>query len=569
MQSLRFTSESTNISLGSKNHKHWVQSLDLNFNIEMGTIEVPGQEPTTLTRSERAALKLLSSNPNRVITRDQLLDAVSGYGSDKNDRNVDFLINRLRKKLLDDARQPRFIATRYGEGYVWVAQSPTSLNDIAEADVVVGPVRGLELVQKPEIARQTAQTVALALSNAFGKEKRVVYAPECPPPGQFGAAAPDHATEITFFSDRGRTDCIFAVKEFRSGQIVFARRLELDQILSGGEALKCLSDDIFNSIWRAKMTTQTRSNPLPVSLLLATGEDETPLQEAETASHRRLLSTHTEKEKRNLAQWVANEKRLRGLLEQSPNDAELKILIAINIHAKYIMAGAKLFASGHNTRAADEDDIENFVTQALPSIQSDPEYAIIAGKLLHFIKRGYDDLAHDLCEGAVSQSLSVGRSLAIIGQMRSYFGETDAALQCLDQALNLARPGSHAHLYALVMKCQTLAASGRWDALDSARRELSGVNRIAGFVMEPMFGHPDKPSVRARGLAFLLRREKAHGMLMHLHYVSARLFDDPVHGSNSIRSMTRIMSGRFGQSVIPAEIISSFPEFVSADLSSK
>src|SRR5690606_21309392 len=84
--------------------------------------ETPGGERVAFTRSERRALAVLAQHPNRLLTRDQILDALTGPGSDKSDRNIDFLINRLRHKLSDDARNPRYIATRYGEGYIWIGR---------------------------------------------------------------------------------------------------------------------------------------------------------------------------------------------------------------------------------------------------------------------------------------------------------------------------------------------------------------------------------------------------------------------------------------------------------------
>ena len=76
------------------------------------------------TRAERAILHTLSNRLGLVVSRDQLLDRISGEGSDIGQRSVDFLINRLRRKLGDPARNPNFIATQYGEGYVWIAREP-------------------------------------------------------------------------------------------------------------------------------------------------------------------------------------------------------------------------------------------------------------------------------------------------------------------------------------------------------------------------------------------------------------------------------------------------------------
>lgn len=68
------------------------------------------------SRSERLLLLHMLDNSGALLTRSQLLDAISGPGSDKTDRNVDFIVNRLRRKLDDRASQPNFIATQYGEG---------------------------------------------------------------------------------------------------------------------------------------------------------------------------------------------------------------------------------------------------------------------------------------------------------------------------------------------------------------------------------------------------------------------------------------------------------------------
>lgn len=56
------------------------------------------------------------------------------------------MVNRLRRKLGDDARAPRYIATRYGEGYVWVGAAPVTADDVAGADIILGPVKGTQLL---------------------------------------------------------------------------------------------------------------------------------------------------------------------------------------------------------------------------------------------------------------------------------------------------------------------------------------------------------------------------------------------------------------------------------------
>jgi DNA-binding response OmpR family regulator len=71
-----------------------------------------------LTRVEFRLLQTLLEADGRVLTRDQLLDAV--YGRDQSevmDRTIDVHIGRLRDKLHDDAESPRYVATVRGIGY--------------------------------------------------------------------------------------------------------------------------------------------------------------------------------------------------------------------------------------------------------------------------------------------------------------------------------------------------------------------------------------------------------------------------------------------------------------------
>ncbi len=68
--------------------------------------------------AEYKLLRVLLSHPNRVLTRDQLLDLTQGREADPLDRAIDVQISRLRQRLKDDPREPRYIKTMRGEGYV-------------------------------------------------------------------------------------------------------------------------------------------------------------------------------------------------------------------------------------------------------------------------------------------------------------------------------------------------------------------------------------------------------------------------------------------------------------------
>jgi DNA-binding response OmpR family regulator len=71
-----------------------------------------------LTRVEFRLLLAILEADGRVLSRDQLLDAVYGQdGADVLDRTVDVHVGRLRDKLGDDADRPRYVATVRGVGY--------------------------------------------------------------------------------------------------------------------------------------------------------------------------------------------------------------------------------------------------------------------------------------------------------------------------------------------------------------------------------------------------------------------------------------------------------------------
>jgi DNA-binding response OmpR family regulator len=77
-----------------------------------------GDRPLELTALEFALLTELIRVKGRVRTREQLIERVSERRFDVFDRSIDVHISSLRRKLGDDAKEPRFIRTVRGVGYV-------------------------------------------------------------------------------------------------------------------------------------------------------------------------------------------------------------------------------------------------------------------------------------------------------------------------------------------------------------------------------------------------------------------------------------------------------------------
>lgn len=77
-----------------------------------------GQE-VPLTTSEFTLLRVLVEHPQRVLDRNTLLDLIKGYEHQPFDRSIDVRVARLRRKLEDDASNPRYIRTVWGRGYLF------------------------------------------------------------------------------------------------------------------------------------------------------------------------------------------------------------------------------------------------------------------------------------------------------------------------------------------------------------------------------------------------------------------------------------------------------------------
>ena len=78
----------------------------------------PDGAEVPLTGGEYELLAALVERPNRILTRDMLMDLLRGRQAGPFDRAIDVAVSRLRRKLEDDGRNPNLIKTVRGGGYV-------------------------------------------------------------------------------------------------------------------------------------------------------------------------------------------------------------------------------------------------------------------------------------------------------------------------------------------------------------------------------------------------------------------------------------------------------------------
>jgi two-component system, OmpR family, response regulator len=73
----------------------------------------------SLSGAEYRLLRVFLDHPQKVLSRDQLLGLTQGREAELFERSIDLLVSRLRQRLRDDAREPRYIKTVRSEGYVF------------------------------------------------------------------------------------------------------------------------------------------------------------------------------------------------------------------------------------------------------------------------------------------------------------------------------------------------------------------------------------------------------------------------------------------------------------------
>lgn len=94
-------------------------SHELRVDLDKREVEFQGNR-LDLTTMEFELLRLFMSHPGEVLNRDQIQDQLRGISWDAMDRSIDVNVSRLRQKLVDDPKKPRYLKTIWGSGYLFV-----------------------------------------------------------------------------------------------------------------------------------------------------------------------------------------------------------------------------------------------------------------------------------------------------------------------------------------------------------------------------------------------------------------------------------------------------------------
>lgn len=102
-------------SLGQESGNN-ITSGELTINVERYEVSKNGKV-IDITLREFELLKFLATQPDKIFSRENLLENVWGYEYYGDVRTVDVTVRRLREKIEDDPSMPRYIITKRGVGY--------------------------------------------------------------------------------------------------------------------------------------------------------------------------------------------------------------------------------------------------------------------------------------------------------------------------------------------------------------------------------------------------------------------------------------------------------------------
>lgn len=521
---------------------------DFIFEKSFTTARLASGTQVKFTRSERALLMLLAGNPGKVLSRNQLLDAVAGHNVDIGDRNIDYTINRLRKKLCDSARDPRLIETRYGEGYMWVAEAAAAG---LSAFLIIGPVFGLGRLADDRTARRFLDRLRRACAAAMALDQAVHLAPDWRPE----VSAPGtvrFSLDVSFYADAAGLHCAAILRDGQTRQIMHAERLVLGQgeDEQADKAIIGLSEILKGAVWQ-----RIAFVPKPV----AAPTDE-PLQ---LRMHRAALLLA-----RSPRAWLENDEQLSRARAEKPDDPELALMGAMQLYYRMLRGGADGFDDA-GRRGAIEAEIEATVFDCLPRLEGNPLHVLAIAKLLHFSGRGHLDLAEDLAQRAFSGSPAFAASFVTLAQIKASRGRIGEALDLYDQGLELTEKGSDFAVFILVLRITALLAINDRAAVDRTCAELYAMKPVTraeiGLLVVPADRRSLPPDLAAQFAGFTL--EKVRKVASFLYYISARHFEQRIHRENIMRGFVALATRRFGRDAVSDEVWQAVPDLDPAQVS--
>jgi DNA-binding winged helix-turn-helix (wHTH) protein len=506
---------------------------DLVFDDDMLSVRRDDGTEQRFTRQERALLLHFTNNVGKLLTRSRLVELMARDADETSERNIDFLVNRLRKLLDDNARQPRFIATQYGEGYVWIAQPDEATP--RSAFLLIGPVYGLRGESGRE--RTILAKLAAALDAQIGTGRRVGCVPDWRPDGRTVDDV-SYSLDASFHAEADILHSAFVLRHALSRQVIGAFRARFDNGNATG-AVDKLAVEVKSAIWTHLA--------VPVSAVAAASD--TPL-EVRLYDAADMLSRTPEI-------WRENEAQLARARVEHPDDPTLAIMWGLNLYARLLsqaLDSGEMMSAGE--WSAVEDEMEALALASLPKVQDNPLLVLGVAKLLFFIDRGHSELAAQLADEAFANSTAFAAAFALQGQIRMCRGDIADAVGFYDKGIEMSEQGSAFHRYLLVLKCTALLAANQRPALDRVCAELYAIKPVTrqelGILMADPKARKLPPDIEE--VLSMLAEERARKFVAYFYNVFARRFHSREHRRNVMRGLVTHMVRHFGRGIVPEAV---------------
>lgn len=118
---LRRSHSATNQELHTSASPKRLQFSQWVLNLTTQQLISPNQLGISLSSGEYALLLAFLNNPNQILSRDQLVELTHQGDSSSFDRGIDMQVSRLRQKIEDNPKKPKFIKTIRGGGYLFTS----------------------------------------------------------------------------------------------------------------------------------------------------------------------------------------------------------------------------------------------------------------------------------------------------------------------------------------------------------------------------------------------------------------------------------------------------------------